>query len=112
MGMLRSFFFPVLIVQGLRAQQTSDEQESGKSLIFPVPFLPIRGGVRLYQPRTTDDEECGAVDGTRTGRGNRARVTVCPPQILYDLTCDRNRWFVLCPSYYRTTVFFNEAPFS
>jgi hypothetical protein len=45
----------------------------------------------LYQPRTIDDE-CGAVGGMRTGRGNRstrrkpAPVPLCPPQIPHDLT--------------------------
>jgi hypothetical protein len=37
------------------------------------------------------DDECGAVSGTRIGRGNRstqkpATVPLCPPQITCDLT--------------------------
>jgi hypothetical protein len=46
----------------------------------------------LYQPRMTDDNECGAVDGTGIGRGDgRTRrkpspVSRCPPQIPHDLT--------------------------
>jgi hypothetical protein len=61
------------------------------------------GGVRLsplgtqtaiwlmYQSRTTDDEECGAVDGMGIGRGNRSiqrkpiPESLCPPQIPLDL---------------------------
>jgi hypothetical protein len=50
----------------------------------------------LHQPQTIDDE-CGAVGGMRTDRGNRstrrklAPTLLCPPQIPYDLTSDRTR---------------------
>jgi hypothetical protein len=50
----------------------------------------------LYQPRMIEDE-CGAVGGVRTGRGNRstrrkpASVPLCPPQIPHDLTWARTR---------------------
>jgi hypothetical protein len=41
--------------------------------------------------------ECGAVRGMRIGRGNRrirrepAQMSLCPPQIPHDLTCNRTR---------------------
>jgi hypothetical protein len=50
-----------------------------------------------YQPRMTDDDECGAVGGMRIGRGSRstrrkpAPVPFCPPQIPHDLTWARTR---------------------
>jgi hypothetical protein len=50
----------------------------------------------LYQPIMIDDE-CGAVDGMRIGRGNwstqrkPASVPLCPPQIPHDLTWARTR---------------------
>jgi hypothetical protein len=43
------------------------------------------------------DNECGAVDGMRIGRGNRstrrtlAPVPLCPPQIPHDLAWARTR---------------------
>jgi hypothetical protein len=46
----------------------------------------------LYQPQMIDDGDCGAIDGTKIGRGNRstqrkpASVPLCPPQIPHDLT--------------------------
>jgi hypothetical protein len=46
----------------------------------------------LYQPRMTDNDECGEVNRMRIGRGNRstrskpAPVSLCPPQIPHDLT--------------------------
>jgi hypothetical protein len=49
----------------------------------------------LYQPRVIDDE-CGAVSGMRTGRGNGstrrkpAPVPLCPSQIPYELTWAQN----------------------
>jgi hypothetical protein len=52
------------------------------------PTVPVPGH---------DDDERGAVDGIRTGRGNRstrrkpAPVTICPPQIPSELTWDRAR---------------------
>jgi hypothetical protein len=51
----------------------------------------------LYQPRMIDDDECRAVGGMRTGRGNRSTrrqpvpVPLCLPQIPHDLTWDRIR---------------------
>jgi hypothetical protein len=42
-----------------------------------------------------DDDDYGAVGGMRIDRGNRSTrrkpvpVPLCPPQIPYDLTCDR-----------------------
>jgi hypothetical protein len=48
----------------------------------------------LYQPRMIDDE-FGAVNGMRIGRGNRSTprkptpVPLCLPQIPHDLTCAR-----------------------
>jgi hypothetical protein len=50
----------------------------------------------LYQPRMIDDE-CGAVDGMRIGRGNwstrrkLAPVPLCPPQISHDSLWTRTR---------------------
>jgi hypothetical protein len=50
----------------------------------------------LYQPRMIDDDY-GAVDGMRIGRGNRSTrrkpvpVPLCPPQIPHDLTWGRTR---------------------
>jgi hypothetical protein len=50
----------------------------------------------LYQPRMIDDE-CGIVGEMRIGRGNRssrrklALMSLCPPQILHDLTWARTR---------------------
>jgi hypothetical protein len=44
-----------------------------------------------------DDDECGAVDGMRIGRGNQSTrreptpVPLCPPQIPHDLTWARTR---------------------
>jgi hypothetical protein len=52
---------------------------------------------QLYQPRTIDDYDCGAIDGMRICRGNRstrikpAPVPLCPPQIPHDLTRARTR---------------------
>jgi hypothetical protein len=52
--------------------------------------------VLLYQPRMIDDE-CGAVGGMRTDRGNQsnprkpAPLPLCPPQISHDLTWARTR---------------------
>jgi hypothetical protein len=46
----------------------------------------------LYQPQMTDDDDCGAIGGMRTGRVNRstrrkpAPVPLRPPQIPHDLT--------------------------
>jgi hypothetical protein len=43
------------------------------------------------------DDECGAVDGMRIGRGKRSTwrkpepVTICPQQLPHDLTWDRTR---------------------
>jgi hypothetical protein len=51
----------------------------------------------LYQPRLTDDGDCGAIGGKRIDRGNRstwqksAQVSLCPPQIPHDQTCHWNR---------------------
>jgi hypothetical protein len=52
----------------------------------------------FYHPRMIDDdEECGAFDGMRIGRGNRstrrkpAPVPLCPSQIPHDLTWARTR---------------------
>jgi hypothetical protein len=50
----------------------------------------------LYQPQMIDDD-CGEVGGMRTGRGNLstqwkpAPVSLCPPQMPYDLTWARTR---------------------
>jgi hypothetical protein len=73
-----------------------------------LSFLVSLGGVRLnplgtsatvgllYQPRMIDDDY-GAVDGMRIGRGNRstrrkpAPVPLCPPQIPHYLTWDQTR---------------------
>jgi hypothetical protein len=55
---------------------------------------PLTG--RWYQPRMISDE-CGAFAGMKTGRGNwstrkkPAPVSLCPPQISYDLNLDRTR---------------------
>jgi hypothetical protein len=46
---------------------------------------------------SSDDDECGALDGMRIGRGNPstrripAAVPLCPKQIPLDLTWDRTR---------------------
>jgi hypothetical protein len=46
----------------------------------------------LHQPRMTNNGDCGAIGGMRTGRGNRSTrrksgpVPICPPQIKHDLT--------------------------
>jgi hypothetical protein len=51
----------------------------------------------LYQPLMIDDDDYGAVDGMRIGRGNRstrkkpAPVPRCPPQIPHALTWDQTR---------------------
>jgi hypothetical protein len=52
----------------------------------------------LYQLQMTDDDDdCGAIGGMKIGRGNRntrrkpAPVSLCPPQILHDLTWARTR---------------------
>jgi hypothetical protein len=73
-----------------------------------VSLLVSYGGMRLnhlvrrpltgllYQPRLID-EDCGAVGGTKVGRGNRssqkkpAPVPLCPPRITHDLTWARTR---------------------
>jgi hypothetical protein len=55
----------------------------------------------LYQLRMID--EYGAFGGIRTGRGNLsiwrkpAPVSLCPLQILHDLTWDRNWLLTACP---------------
>jgi hypothetical protein len=77
------------------------------TLVFS--FLVSWGGVRLsplgtfvtngllYQPRMTDDDECGTAGGMRIGRGNQstrrkpAPVPLYPPQIPHDLTWTRTR---------------------
>jgi hypothetical protein len=66
-------------------------------------FFIILSGVRLsplgtaatigllYQLRMIDDGDCGAIGGTKIGRGNRstrrkpAPLACCPPQIPHDL---------------------------
>jgi hypothetical protein len=51
----------------------------------------------LYQPQMIDDDERGAIDGMRIGKGNRstlrkpAPMLLCPPQIPHDLTWARTR---------------------
>jgi hypothetical protein len=51
----------------------------------------------LYQPQMTDDGDCGAVGGMKTGRDNRrtlrkpAPVPICPPQNRHDLNWARTR---------------------
>jgi hypothetical protein len=51
----------------------------------------------LYQPRMTDGDECGAVYGFRIDKGYRRirtepePVSLCPPQIPYDVTYARTR---------------------
>jgi hypothetical protein len=51
----------------------------------------------LYQPRTIDNDDYGAIGGMRIGKGNRstrrkpALVPLCPPQIPHDLTGARTR---------------------
>jgi hypothetical protein len=56
---------------------------------------PIFG--QLYEPLMIDDNECGAVGGMRTGRGNRSTrrksdpVPLCPPQIPHYFTWARTQ---------------------
>jgi hypothetical protein len=51
----------------------------------------------FYKPQMTDEDDCGAVGGTKIGRGNRstrrklAPAPLCPPQIPHDLTRARTR---------------------
>jgi hypothetical protein len=77
-------------------------------LFFFFFFFSLWGGMRLsplgtsatnwpiYQPWMIDDE-CGAADGMRIGRGSRstrrtpAPMPLCPPQIPHDLTWARTR---------------------
>jgi hypothetical protein len=46
----------------------------------------------LYTPQMIDEDDCGAIGGTKTGRGNRstrkkpAPAPLCPPQIPHDQT--------------------------
>jgi hypothetical protein len=74
------------------------------TIIFYNNFFIILSGVRmsplgieattglLYQPQMIDDDNYGAIDGMKIGRGNRstwrkpAPVPLCPPQIPHDLT--------------------------
>jgi hypothetical protein len=45
----------------------------------------------LYQPQVIDDDDCGAIDGMRIGRGSRSTRRkptlglLAPPQIPHDL---------------------------
>jgi hypothetical protein len=71
------YFFTVLITRG-----------GGGGVCVCVCVVPPPGGVRLsplgtlatvgllYQPRMIDDDDYGAADGMRIGRGNRS--TTCP----------------------------------
>jgi hypothetical protein len=51
----------------------------------------------LYQPQMIDDGDCGAIGGTKIGRGNRnsrrkpASLPLCPPQVPHNLTWARTR---------------------
>jgi hypothetical protein len=51
----------------------------------------------LYQPQMIDDDDCGATDGMKIGRGNRgtrrkpAPAPLCPPQIPDEQTGARTR---------------------
>jgi hypothetical protein len=46
----------------------------------------------LYKPQMIDEDDCGAIGGTKIGRGNRstrrkpAPAPLCPPQIPHDQT--------------------------
>jgi hypothetical protein len=68
---------------------------------------PITG--LLYQPRTIDDD-CGAVGGMKTGRGNWSTrrkptlVLLCPPQNTYNLTWARTRVAVTFPDNINSVV--------
>jgi hypothetical protein len=59
--------------------------------------LGIAANVWLIVPAQDDDDESGAISKMRTGRGNRstwrkpAPVSLCPPQILHDLTWARTQ---------------------
>jgi hypothetical protein len=77
-------------------------------MLLPRFFLIILSGVRLsplgttattgllYQTQTIDDGDCGAIGGTKIGRGNRSTrkilvpAPLCLPQIPHDLTPDSN----------------------
>jgi hypothetical protein len=92
------------VIQGERVEISTDA-----SNFTPPLFLIYLGGVRLsphgtsatvvllYQPRMIDDDDYGAVDGMRIGRGNPstrrkpAPLPLCPPQTPHDLTWDRAR---------------------
>jgi hypothetical protein len=51
----------------------------------------------LYKRQMTDEGDCGAIGGMKTGRGNRstrrkpATAPLCPPQIPHDQTWARIR---------------------
>jgi hypothetical protein len=51
----------------------------------------------LYKPQMIDEDDCGAIDGMKIGRGNRntrrkpASAPLCPPQIQHDQTQARTR---------------------
>jgi hypothetical protein len=56
-----------------------------------VPSTAATSGL-LYKPQRIDEGDCGAIDGMKTGRGNRstrrkpAPAPLCPPQIPHDQT--------------------------
>jgi hypothetical protein len=88
-------------LSGIRTHDPSVPASKYSScLIIIIIILIILSGVRLSplgtaastgQSQMTDDE-CGAVDGMRIGKGNRSTrrepvpVPLCPPQIPHDLT--------------------------
>jgi hypothetical protein len=75
--------------------------ENGSSRLLRILVLFLVGYLTMmlvFRPHSFDDRmnnECGAVGGTRIGRGNRntrrkpALMPVCPPQILNVVTWAR-----------------------
>jgi hypothetical protein len=101
------YVFLTSIVRAIMLTSTLRYTDNWFLSYLKLVLVPL-GGVRLsplgksatvgllYQPRMIDDDY-GAVGGLRIGRGNRstrrkpARVPLCPPQILHDLTWNRTR---------------------
>jgi hypothetical protein len=94
----------VSIFLDLDNQHGSEAEVSYSTVLlgFHGPFFYWWGGTKslgtaatsglLYKPQMIDEDDCGAIDGMKIGRGNRstrrkpALAPLCPPQIPHDQT--------------------------
>jgi hypothetical protein len=100
--LLQTSYYPIIVSISHARQSVNSRATCGSFELFFFFYYYWWGGTKslgtaatsglLYKRQMIDEDDCGAIDGMKFGRGNRSThrkptpAPLCPPQISHDQT--------------------------